>query len=123
MSVTALLTTAATLRRVSRATTDAEGNPVRTATTRAVMVHLEQSGGSGRTGSGEQQGDHLDVQTRWRVFFAAGTDVGPLDELVIERAPDDELVLAIDGDPWEVVNPRRRTVSHIEAWAITREQR
>src|SRR5690606_41963800 len=41
MSVEALLTTTATLRRVARSTTDAEGNPVRTQTTSTVRCHIE----------------------------------------------------------------------------------
>lgn len=107
-----LLTMSATLRRIDRTTTDAEGNPTSTASTSTVACYLEQRG-AGATS--ERQRDHLDVTTTWRVFLPAGTSISADDELVI-----DGVTYHVDGDPWQVHNPRVGAVSHVEANLVTR---
>lgn len=105
-----LLTMSATLRRIDRTTTDAEGNPTSTASTSTVACYVEQRGATS-----ERQRDHLDVTTTWRVFLPAGTSISADDELVI-----DGVTYHVDGDPWQVHNPRVGAVSHVEANLVTR---
>jgi hypothetical protein len=115
MNITRLLTTPATLRRISTTTENAEGTPVLTVINESVMVHIEQRGSGSRAATTENQDDHLDVTTGWRLFTASGVSIGPADEVVIGTE-----TYGVDGQPWQVLNPRTGEVDHIEANLVTR---
>lgn len=48
--------------------------------------------------------------TGWRVFLPAGVDLSGWDALRI-----DDVLLELDGDPWQVRHPRTGDVHHVEA--------
>lgn len=52
------------------------------------------------------------AESRWNVFFPAGTDVDSGDALIIGGTEYE-----VDGDPWDARNPLTDQVSHVELMA------
>lgn len=94
------------IRRGLSGTIDDYGNEILSETATESECELQQI----RRTENEQQGELSD--TRWTVFFQAGTDVRTGDAVVVDGA-EYELI----GDPWPVWHPLQSVESHIEATA------
>jgi hypothetical protein len=109
VSPTHLLTRPATLieRVADPETPDEYGNPGWTETGIDTACELQQ------VGSSEALGDAVQV-TLWRLFLPAETPARGWDALRLEG---DDVLYELEGDPWQVRNPRTGAVSHVEASA------
>jgi len=97
-------------RRRASGVEDRYGNEIPTENTVSTVCELQ--GSSQRVGN-EPSGHNDLSRTKWSIFLPAGTDVDSAD-LVIVDGQEYEL----DGDPWNVRNPRTQSESHVEATLI-----
>lgn len=62
-----------------------------------------------RSGDQEDTGRNQLAESRWNVFFPAGTEVDSGDSLVVDGTEYE-----VDGEPWDVRNPLTGQMSHVE---------
>lgn len=105
MSLVRLLTQALSLQSVGPTTTDAYGNAIPGAIGAPVTVYgyLEQ------TATTEDITSRQTTVTSWQAYLPPGTAIHPMDFLTYNGQK-----FQVDGEPWQVWNPRTATVSHIQ---------
>lgn len=105
MSINHLLTQTLSLQTVGPATTDDYGNTVPGALGAPVTVrgYLEQTTTT----------EYLDARqttiTQWQAYLPAGTAIHPVDFITYGGQK-----FQVDGEPWQVYNPRTSAVSHVQ---------
>lgn len=104
MSLAKLINQPITLQK-NTAGVDRYGNTVpATSSTVSTVGYLEQSQ------SNETLTDRDVSVGDWVVYLPAGTDVNAQDRIVFGSQ-----TFEVDGEPWQVYNPRVRQVSHLQA--------
>lgn len=106
MSILHLLTQALSLQSVGPTTTDDYGNSVPGPLGAPVAVngYLEQ------TSSVEFVNARQTTVTQWQAYLPAGTAIHPMDYIEFGGSR-----FQVDGEPWQVYNPRTSAVSHVQA--------
>lgn len=109
MSILALMNQPLTVQTVAGTTTDVYGNSVPTpvGSPVAAVGYLEQR-------------DTVEVVlnrdttiSKWTVAFPAATVIGAWDYVSSNNQK-----FQVDGEPWQVFNPRTKTISHIQCKLI-----
>lgn len=106
MSVDRLMVQPLTIVKVGGSTLDEYGNTVAAAYGSPIQTtgYLEQRV------STEYLLDRDAIATNWVAYFPAGTNVSGLD-----RVQFGGQTFEVDGEPWQVFNPRLKAVSHLQA--------
>ena len=105
MSLSRLLNQPLSLIKVASDVLDKYGNQVAAAYGSPISVvgYLEQKD------SVETVLDRDTVVSSWEAFFPADTNVTAFDRIVFGSQ-----TFEVDGSPWQVYNPRTKSVSHIQ---------
>lgn len=103
--LTNLINRPCTIRQRATSGYDDYGNETDTLTDTATVCEFQQ----------QQRSENEDelAAVKWRVFLPTGTSISSGDQLVV-----DGTAYEVDGEPWDVRNPRTKTGSHIEATVI-----
>lgn len=109
MSILALMNQPLTVQTVAGTTTDVYGNAVPTAVGSPVAAvgYLEMKE------SVEMVLNRDTTVSKWTVAFPASTVIGAFDYVNFNAQK-----FQVDGQPWQVFNPRTKTVSHIQCKLI-----
>ncbi len=92
-------------RRVPSEERDAQGNEVAGTNDVETVCELQQLA--------REEGAEEVTETRWAIFFLAGTEIGSGDEVTVP----DEGRFKIDGKPDHKRNPRTQQMAQVEATA------
>lgn len=105
MSILHLLTQALTIQSVGPTMTDAYGNAVPGALGPPVAVngYLEQASTT------EFLNARQTTITQWQAYLPANAAIHPMDYINFGGQR-----FQVDGEPWQVYNPRTATVSHVQ---------
>jgi len=106
MSVLNLMVQPLTISKIGGGTLDEYGNTVPS----ALGAPVSAKGFLEQTDSVETLNDRDTVVSSWKVFLPSGTDVDAFDRINFGGQ-----VFEVDGEPWQVFNPRTGAVSHLEA--------
>lgn len=111
MTVSALMNrTCQIVHRSSTGTEDEYGNVIPAETTTSTVCELQ--GAALRVGAEPNNYNDLS-KTKWTIYLPAGTALESADVVIVD---DEEY--EVDGDVWEVRNPRTGTLSHIEGAVV-----
>lgn len=104
MTLSRLLNQPLTIQKVGISTLDEYGDKIKADlnTPVAVLGYLEL------TQTVEHLNDRDVTVTNWNAYFPTGTDISKLDYVNFNAQK-----FQVDGEPWQVYNPRTRAVSHI----------
>ena len=94
-------------RRRASGVEDRYGNEIPTENTVSTVCELQQK-------RRNEDGSHNELSdTEWHLFLPVGTSLDASDVVIV-----DGMEYEVEGDPWEVRNPRTRAASHVEASLI-----
>ena len=105
MSLARLMNQPLTIQKVGGSAVDEYGNAIAGAVGAPISVlgYLEQSQ------TVETLEDRDTVVSKWVAYLPAGSNVGAFDRINFNGQS-----FEVDGEPWQVYNPRTQAVSHLQ---------